>query len=63
VVATVEPPGDEDHEAETEDRDRGELPDRGERDATEEAGSEREAPAAHDGGDSSDRGVIPVTHR
>jgi hypothetical protein len=46
VVATVEPPGDEDHEAET-----------------DEAGSEREAPAAHDGGDSSDRGVIPVTHR
>ncbi len=62
-MATVDPPGDEDHEAETDDRDCREPPDRGERDATEEAGSERGAAAAHDRGDSRNRGEIPVTHR
>lgn len=44
MVATVDPPCDEDHEAETDDRDRRELPDRGERDATDEPGSKRGAP-------------------
>jgi hypothetical protein len=63
VVATVDPPCDEDHEAETDDRDRRELPDRAERDATDEPGSERGAPAAHDRGHSSNRGETPVTHR
>jgi hypothetical protein len=62
-MATVDPPGDEDHEAETDDRDRRELPNRGERDATDEPGSERGTAAAHDRGDSSNRGEIPVTHR
>jgi hypothetical protein len=63
VVATVDPPCDEDHEAETHDRDRRELPDRGKRDATDEPGSQRGAPAEHDRGDSSNWGETPVTHR
>ena len=63
MTATVEPMGDEDHEAETDDRDRRELPDGGERDATDEPGSDRGAPASHDRGHSSNRGEIPVTHR
>ncbi|HEY9555763.1 MAG TPA: hypothetical protein VIR58_03450 [Acidimicrobiales bacterium] len=63
MPATVEPPGDEDHETEPDDRDRRELPDRGERDATEETSRERGAAAANDCGDRRNRGEIPVTHR
>jgi hypothetical protein len=55
--------GDEDHEAETDDRDRREPPDRGERDATDEGAGEREAPAAHECGDRSNGGEVSVTHR
>lgn len=62
-MAAVEPSCDEDHEAQTDDRDRRELSDRGERNATDETGSESGAAAAHDRGDSGNRGEIPVTHR
>jgi len=66
----TEQPDREDHEAETDDRDRRELTRRGERDAAEEAGSEDGTAAANDGTaaandgpDGGNRGETPVTHR